>query len=439
MYRDQNSLRPQIEQLSGRRGRVSRLILAVVAAVLLAAAGCGDGDATTTDSSSLATLTTVTPTHESDLSSTTTPNGAAESSSTLVDAGDRAATSVPRHSGDTTATTGRADDASSTTPQKGETHEPATRPTGVSGGCGTPSEHGVIDLTNDQSGRQRQARLYVPRSYDASQPAPLLINLHGLMGFPSQQAAWSGFETMAETEGFLTVAPQGTGLIPLWNAIGYPAAADDVAFLDQLIDDIESNWCVDTDNVFVAGISNGGLMATYLACQDPGRFAAIAVVSGVRFDASCSTSPGVDLLVIYGTADSILPITGGLGPAIQGLIATQPLVEGVPLDEQQQVLEETTAQDVSTTIDDFAQLDRCTGPDESIVGVNDIILHSVYQCERGRLESYIIEGGGHTWPGTELKLGDNLQIDAEQFLGYTTLELPASEIIWDFFSESMST
>ena len=111
----------------------------------------------------------------------------------------------------------------------------------------------------------------------------------------------------------------------------------------------------------------------------------------------------------------------------------QPLVEGVTLEEQARVVAETTVDAVPESIAKFANLDRCQTPQESVVGQRDVILHSVYECQRGRLESYIIEGGGHNWPGTELKIAENLQVNAEQFLGYTSMELPASQLIWDFF------
>ncbi|MBP7930190.1 MAG: prolyl oligopeptidase family serine peptidase [Acidimicrobiia bacterium] len=438
MQPDRNS--HNVDAQTHVRGRsTSRFGAALAAGLLLFLVACGRDSGETAEppigSTSSSVPVTVEPWNASGRPQTRSQTTAAPGESptsvgALPTSIDGSEPTAPTGQTNGTQSNGTGDDASGSSagpgvvPRQGAT---------ASSGCGRPGSTGVIDLTSAQPDRDRLARMYVPSNYRASTPAPLILNLHGLMGFPSQQAAWSGFEDMAETEGFLTVAPQGVGLIPLWNAIGYPAAADDIRFLNDLLDDIEQRWCVDTSRIYVAGISNGGLMATYLACQNPDRFAAIAVVSGLRFDRSCTASPGVDLLVIYGTADGILPYTGGLGPTIQGLIAMQPLVEGVTLEEQAKVLAETTVDAVPESIAKFANLDRCQTPQESVVGQRDVILHSVYECQRGRLESYIIEGGGHNWPGTELKIAENLQVNAEQFLGYTSMELPASQLIWDFF------
>ena len=70
--------------------------------------------------------------------------------------------------------------------------------------------------------------------------------------------------------------------------------------------------CIDPVRVFATGISNGAMFSTVLACALPGRFAAIAPVSGVNATAACRAgTPRVSVLAFHGTADPIVPYQGG--------------------------------------------------------------------------------------------------------------------------------
>ena len=52
-----------------------------------------------------------------------------------------------------------------------------------------------------------------------------------------------------------------------------------------------------------------------------------------------------------------------------------------------------------------------------------------YRCPRGAdVDFYRIEGGGHTWPGSEF----SKQIEAA--VGPTTFSISADEVMWKFFS-----
>ena len=48
----------------------------------------------------------------------------------------------------------------------------------------------------------------------------------------------------------------------------------------------------------------------------------------------------------------------------------------------------------------------------------------------GEVAVYLIEGGGHTWPGRDLLQGD---------MGPTSLDFNASEVIWEFFADKQLT
>ncbi len=92
-------------------------------------------------------------------------------------------------------------------------------------------------------GSQRTYHLFVPESLPEGTEAPLLVAMHGGTGWGLQFQAASGFDDLAEANGFLVVYPDGTeiDLVPegrVWNggrccgrAQQDRADVDDVGFL----------------------------------------------------------------------------------------------------------------------------------------------------------------------------------------------------------------
>lgn len=173
-------------------------------------------------------------------------------------------------------------------------------------------------------GRERTYRLYVPASLPADTPAPLLIALHGGTGSGRQFQETSGFDGLGEANGFLVAFPDGIGVGPngtalrTWNGGSCcgPAAAqrvDDVAFVDQLLDDVAVQYPVDPQRTFAAGHSNGGILAYRLACELSDRIVAIGLQAGSLGIDRCSPTQPVSVFQLHGTADRNHPIEGGVG------------------------------------------------------------------------------------------------------------------------------
>ncbi|MDP6908623.1 MAG: hypothetical protein QF371_03915, partial [Flavobacteriales bacterium] len=74
---------------------------------------------------------------------------------------------------------------------------------------------------------------------------------------------------MADTAGFLLVHPQGTqdgSGLNYWNT-GWGGTVDDVSFTAALIDSLSAEYSINADRVYSTGMSNGGFMSYYLACN----------------------------------------------------------------------------------------------------------------------------------------------------------------------------
>ena len=162
----------------------------------------------------------------------------------------------------------------------------------------------------------------VPASYDAAEPAPLIVLLHGYGSSGPGQDAYFGVSDLAEDYGFLFIAPTGTVEAAgeqrtFWNASAaccnfQGSEVDDVAYVVGLIDAVSEEWSVDRDRVYLVGHSNGGFMSYRIAYEHPDRIAAIASLAGAaqggQRDAPAAP---VNILQIHGTADEVIEYGGG--------------------------------------------------------------------------------------------------------------------------------
>lgn len=326
---------------------------------------------------------------------------------------------------------------------------PGAGPADASGGCGAGAaavDLGRTDESLDEAGTTRDYRRFVPAGYDADTPAPLVVDLHGLTMTDELEAALTGFEDLADDEGFVVVTPQGLGDIPFWNFISAGIATDDVTFLGDLVDQVGADLCIDTSRVYATGISNGGLMSSALGCRLPDVFAAVAPVSGVTFLPDCEDGPPVSYQAIYGTADNVLPYDGGLGANLQGFLSDNPLdASAATPDEQQDQISSIAFAPVDDTLARWAERNGCAAEPEEEPVSDEVVRRSWPDCDGGaEVVLYVVDGGGHTWPGTPLlddraAAGDaTAQADTAagglaSVAGQTTDDISATALAWEFF------
>lgn len=260
------------------------------------------------------------------------------------------------------------------------------------------------------AGFWRQYRLYVPPVYSVTKPAPLVLNLHGLGSNAIQQQYYGNFMPQADTAGFLILMPQGTeqGGTVFWNVGVFPVP-DDVGFIRALMDTIASKYTVDNNRVYSTGMSNGAIMTYYLACQLPGRFAAIASVAGTMFRpwlSTCIPATALPVMAIHGDADQTVPYAGDPGP--NGSFVA---VDSVVQNWRRHNLCLSTAQVINF-------------PD---LNTNDLSTAINYRYLQGRDQSTVelikIISGQHAWPG------------APAVLPGTNQDFKASTEIWRFFRQ----
>ncbi len=190
----------------------------------------------------------------------------------------------------------------------------------VANPCQQAPTPGESEITVLSGGVERTAILNVPPAA-AGQRLPLLVGLHGDGGKFFQ--SYSGFSVLADAEGFIAVYPnplEEADGHTFWNIDEAPAGAGDVQFISDLLDYVESDFCVNTSRVYAAGVSNGGGMAALLACQLSARFAAFASIAGGYSSLPpCQPANPVSVIEVHGTADGVVPYNGS-PPARAGAV-----------------------------------------------------------------------------------------------------------------------
>jgi polyhydroxybutyrate depolymerase len=272
-----------------------------------------------------------------------------------------------------------------------------------SAGCSParPHDGGNTAGTLTSGGIERTYILHVPPVYDGAQPLPLVLNFHGFSSNAREQASYSGLPALADEEGFLVVSPNGTGNPQRWS---FPALGDvdEAAFVGELLDKLENELCIDASRVYAAGMSNGAAITTFIACGLPGRIAAIAAVTATAGPRLCPDDVQLPIVTFRGTDDGCVPYEGGTS-ACGMMLPVVAAEESVRLwGEHNGCAPGPQTADVSDNVRTTSYADCASDA--------DVVL-------------YTIEGGGHTWPGA---------VEVPR-LGFTTYEIDATELIWEFF------
>ncbi|EME88951.1 uncharacterized protein MYCFIDRAFT_120730, partial [Pseudocercospora fijiensis CIRAD86] len=182
-------------------------------------------------------------------------------------------------------------------------------PASPSSGCGStlPSDlipgAASINITLDSplsspnaTLQKRQYRIHLPANYAASNDVahPLLLTFNGQFQPTSSIENYTQFSLPSINPNAIAVYPEGIGN----QFLGDPTTPNssyinDVQFVSDVLDDLESKLCVDTNRIYATGLSNGGSMTGLLFCNGTvgGRFAALAGVAPAYYSDDKLTEP----------------------------------------------------------------------------------------------------------------------------------------------------
>ncbi len=263
----------------------------------------------------------------------------------------------------------------------------------VTTGCGktSPIAPGTsADVSIDANPRQaegyttRSYRVHVPTGYAEDHPIPVVLAFHGYGGNSAGTESSMGFSSLAEQQDFIAVYPQGLpdgpGGKPFWASIGpYDYGVDDALFVSDVLNKLQTDFCIDARRIYATGFSNGGAMAAYVACTLGKRIAAFAPVSGNFYAIPGGCQPGrpVPILEIHGTADPLLPYNG-----IPTSVNPRWPLPSIP-----------------DWLHDWAVRDGCTSGPVVFLQTPGAVGEQWTHCQGdGAVVHYRMIGEGHSWP-----------------------------------------
>lgn len=254
----------------------------------------------------------------------------------------------------------------------------------------------------DYRGMPRTYAMFLPDTLEKG--APLVVYVHG---YGSKTRWLADLNAVAAREGFAVCYPDG---LPDsrgkdgWK-VGYPPQEsldiDEADYFRHLLDEVCARYGLSRDNVFCAGMSNGGDLCYQFAYTDPTIFRAYASVAGLTFE--CTYLPEkltepVPFMEIHGTADKT-SMWGGDHDNKGGWGAYIP----VPL-----------------AVAAIAANNRCTvAASDTVPSLPEsgrTVVRTVYGGSPSGADVvlYRIEGGKHSWAKKDIE---------------------TSEIIWNFFKQ----
>jgi polyhydroxybutyrate depolymerase len=270
--------------------------------------------------------------------------------------------------------------------------------------CNRPHPSGQFSQTFTFQGATRTDQLYVPPAYTGTKRVPLVFDFHGYGSNAVEQMIYGNFKPQANANDFLIVAPDGqsNGGGRHFNLTGEKGLQNDIAMVSSLMSHLEATLCIDASRVYSTGMSDGGATTSVLACLLPNKFAAFAAVAVIVFCGS-KTGRAVAIEAFSGTADPVVPFNGG-----QVSCCGHPTLPAAP-----------------ASMAAWAAHDHCATKFTDVRLGSEVRRRTWSGCKPGSAAVfYIIDGGGHTWPGS-------IPIAS---LGLTTQQIKASDVIWKFFA-----
>ncbi len=244
---------------------------------------------------------------------------------------------------------------------------------------------------------------------------PAVIVLHGGSGSAERMRAGSGFDAVARANGFMVVYAEGTEFGDdrhAWNT-GHLLRrqvrdADDIAYLDALIDALIRDHGADPSRIFMTGGSNGGMMTFVYAVARPERLAAIAPVVASMFTFDAAPAVPLPILIINGAEDEEVPLEGGMSR--NRIVRAAQATPFKPLTEVVQFW---------TRVNKSAP--------EPVTKTEGTVTTTTYAAtDGGAVTEFVVDSaGGHGWPGARTRRGENTPITA--FSG--------AERVWEFFKD----
>jgi polyhydroxybutyrate depolymerase len=201
-----------------------------------------------------------------------------------------------------------------------------------------PDYPNLVPIGEDQALREGLSAVRVPgfpdRRYAIYVPPgdgrrPMILDLHGAGGSSSKELVWSDLDRLGrrvnavvvfaeavqypsfrgvQAGGWWDTPPCSFGDI-CWSP-ATRGGVDDLGYLRAVIQDVRRRLPIDPTRSYLYGASNGGQMATDLACASADLFVAVVIDEGTMEADPCTPSRPLRVLLMGAADSAIVPYTG---------------------------------------------------------------------------------------------------------------------------------
>tara|TARA_Y100000310_G_scaffold194711_2_gene194711 strand:+ start:3786 stop:4748 length:963 start_codon:yes stop_codon:yes gene_type:complete len=283
---------------------------------------------------------------------------------------------------------------------------------------------GDYEFILNYDGLTREYFVHVPPRYDIKKSVPLIIDLHGGGGSFESAIIGTQMNKKSDSEGFIAVYPNSAESIDggkRWNngprliESQKESTANDIGFLNAMLDDLEIKFNIDKKRIYATGMSNGGFMTYRVACEMADRIAAIAPVASTLLMDNCNPSRSISVIHFHGLKDKIVNFEGGPSKIKSNL----------------KILDDLRS--VEESINNFVNINNCPTTSKITYQNREATCKTYSPCNQNtEVTLCTIKDGGHTWPG------GNYGIDKtwyKKFVGKLSHDISANDAMWDFFEK----
>ncbi len=248
----------------------------------------------------------------------------------------------------------------------------------------------------------RAYKLYVPSQY-RGQPLPLIVMLHGCTQSPDDFAAGTRMNLRAEEHNCFVVYPEQAASANISKCWNWFRPGDQIrgqgepALIAGLTREVMSDYSVDEERVYAAGLSAGGAAAAVLAAAYPDLYAAIGVHSGLACGAAS------DVPSAFAAMRRSRPMAKRRsGGNLSGRAGYSRIVPAIVFHgDQDMTVHPTNGDHVIAQLKEALATDVAVTIEHGRVPGSRAYTRTVHRdaADKSIFEQWVIHGAGHAWSG----------------------------------------
>ncbi len=163
----------------------------------------------------------------------------------------------------------------------------------------------IVKNTIDSEGKKRSYYLFVPKSDKPTEPAALIVMLHG--SGRNGRVLLEHWQKLAQREGVILAGPDSR------SSSSWAIPEDGPGFLRDLVEEIKAKQPVDPRRVYLFGHSAGAIFGLFISALESEYFTAAAVSAGAikkeNYSLIDQSERKVPVALFVGTKDPLFPLS----------------------------------------------------------------------------------------------------------------------------------